>query len=389
MVTKTPSLDFKNPVIAAQAVESPFVPDSSLGHTMPPGKDFIGEKGFIDMERLIQKLKGSEKKVVLNIGDSSTSGWDSNIVTQNRERIKNKEPILPAFFQYKTYSDYLNEILGEGYFIINAGVPAHTSLQGSKRLELLLKKFRQNGIKIQWITAYYGNNDSVWDHNRQDKDWVGIKQKSYFNRITNFSEYDETSIIPRVLASDYKANMTKIVDTCEDYYVPLIFIEPLTPIYWKPGTRVLNEDLERKQYPGSGRVYQLLDDARSLWDKAINEGSYTELKKAALEEIREKDYIVPRIKRGHLNALHSVVEGFNVPFIQVELDRSEDDIRYFIDYCHPIQDANKFIAEGIAKIVLGHHSRKEILLELRNRSQQVVQQPDREVDIPTEHYALY
>ncbi|MCI0382224.1 MAG: hypothetical protein L0207_04135 [Chlamydiae bacterium] len=387
MVKKSATLNFKNPVIAAQVLESPFVPDSYLGHTMPTSKDFIGEKDFIDLEQLIQDLKISKKKVILNIGDSSTSGWDSNIVTQNRDRLSKTLPLLPAFFQYKTYSDYLRDLIGDEYLVINAGVPAHTSLQGSRRLGLLLDRFKQEKIDIHWVTAYYGNNDSVWDHNRQDKEWIEKSKKFFLNRF--FKEENISPIITRVSANDYRVNMEQIILTCRNQKISLIIIEPITPIYWKPGTRVLNEDLERKEYPGSNTVYQLLDEARLLWNTALKEKSYSELKKIILEEAREKDYIVPRIKKGHLAALHNLVDEYDLPFIQISLDRTQDDIRYFIDYCHPINDTNKFIANQIHSIISGKISQRTRLKQLIEKAHTPMSNKKEELMIPIEHYTLF
>lgn len=55
------TLSFKNPVIDAQVVESPFVADNYLGHTMPAGKDFIGENNYIDFKEMISLIKKKRK----------------------------------------------------------------------------------------------------------------------------------------------------------------------------------------------------------------------------------------------------------------------------------------------------------------------------------------
>ncbi len=389
MVKKNKKLQFKNPVIAAQVLESPFVPDSYLGHTMPPGKDFIGDSDFVSFDQIVSIMNSSKKKLVLNIGDSSTSGWDSNIVTKNRLRLTNSEPLLPAFFQYKTYSDFLRQILGKEYFVVNAGVPAHTSLQGLRRLRLLLNKLASHNIVVDWVTSYFGNNDSVWDHNREDKDWVGKRASFLRDCFASFFSKKQSKIVSRVSEQDYKKNLKDIVRLCESYATSLIFIEPLTPLYWKPGTRVLGEDLQRNKYPGSDVVYQLLDEGRLLWAHAIAEESFSPLKLSALEEVREKDYIVPRIKSGHLRSLHDVVLDCEVPFVQVKLDRSVDDIRYFIDYCHPIDGANEFIAEGVAKIILGKGSGHPEPLNLHGISHPKSVKAPQDIKIPTQHYTLY
>ena len=110
---------------------------------------------------------------------------------------------------------------------------------------------------------------------------------------------------------------------------------------------------------GSQQVYDLLDETLNLWKEAQNAKTYSMLKQLTLELIREKDYIVPRIKKGHLCVLNNLVEETDVPFVDIDLDRSKDDIRYFIDYCHPIEPANQLIADEIAKNLLSVKSGKK------------------------------
>lgn len=379
-------LDFKNPVIAAQVLESPFVADSYLGHTMPQGKDFIGEKNYLSMDEALDEIRRTKKKVILNIGDSSTSGWDSNIVTQNRDRLQRGLSLLPAFFCYKTYSDYLRDRIGNEYFIINAGVPAHTSLQGARRLPILLNYFKKFNVKIECVTAYYGNNDSVWDHNREDKEWVGVKN-NYLKILLKRLRKNKEPFVTRVSADDYVKNMRAIQRDCCEHNVKIIFIEPLTPLYWKPGTRVLNETLERRNYPGSEQIYKLLDEGLELWSSALKENGYSPLKRIVLEDVREKDYIVPRIKKLHLKKFLDFLEETSSISIHISLDRSEDDIRYFIDYCHPIGEANELIAISIEELIKGKQPAKRNLK--KEMTSKVQNTGNIKLDIPTTHYTLY
>ncbi|MDZ7964456.1 MAG: GDSL-type esterase/lipase family protein [Nostoc sp. DedSLP03] len=374
---------FINPIVTNQFFDGPFVADSRIGHTMPSGKDFIGEKEYVDMELLIQNIKKSDKQIILNIGDSSTSGWDSNIVTQNRERATHHLPLLPAFFQYKTYSDYLRDKLGSEYIVINAGVPAHTSLQGNIRLSLLLKRFDEEDLQISWVSVYYGNNDSVWDGYRQDKEWVGK------DSIIMHKNKPVDSIIMRVSVSDYEANLREIIQKCYDRKINVILIEPQTPIYWQPGTRVLNEELERRDGSGAKQIYRLLDESRLIWSQALKQETYSDLKRIVLEEAREKDYILPRIKKEHLQRLRSLSQEMNVPYVQIALNREEDDIRYFIDYCHPIGDANSMIANKIADIILEPMSKKNNFVMKNNKASEVSQTMIEDMRLPTDHYTLF
>gem|GEM_PF-1656498 len=345
---------FQNPIIAEQSkAEVPFVPDRYLGHTMPRNRDFLGESGYISLEDMIQQIKKSRKRAVLNIGDSSTSGWDSNIVTENRARLAKGEALKPAFFRYKTYSDYLREVVGDQFIVINAGVPAHTSLQGRRRLEQLVDRFEIEGIHTDYVTAYYGNNDSVWEENREDKEWVG---SSFFGKLKkSFSKRQSGTIVTRTTPQDYQKNMESIVEFCREKGAIPILIEPQTPLYWKPGTRVKNEELPKRNGEGWRLVYSSLDYARELWNKVLS-NDYSELKIEILKQARERDYVVPRIKREHLERLQAVARQEDAPLISIDLDRSQDDIRYFIDYCHPIGDANKQIAENIARVIQDYES---------------------------------
>ncbi len=193
---------FQNPIIVEQSkAEVPFVPDRYLGHTMPKDRDFIGESDYINLESMIEEIKGSGKKIILNIGDSSTSGWDSNVVTENKVRLERGEELESAFFRYKTYSDCLRDQIGDQFIVINAGVPAHTSLQGRRRLEKLVTGFKNQEIKIDYITAYYGNNDSVWEENREDKDWIA---PSVTRKIKKLFSKDEERVITRTSPDYYQ-----------------------------------------------------------------------------------------------------------------------------------------------------------------------------------------
>lgn len=59
-MAKTKKGLFSNPIIEAQSkAEIPFVKCTKLGHTMPKGKEFLGEKEFISIQDIIKKIKQS------------------------------------------------------------------------------------------------------------------------------------------------------------------------------------------------------------------------------------------------------------------------------------------------------------------------------------------
>src|SRR5262245_11564385 len=70
---------FFNPMVTAQAGdEQVFAPDYWMGHTLPRGREFLGEHGFVSFEQAVDSIRSSRGRVVLNVGDSSTSGWNSD-----------------------------------------------------------------------------------------------------------------------------------------------------------------------------------------------------------------------------------------------------------------------------------------------------------------------
>lgn len=312
------------------------------------------------------------KKVVLNIGDSSTSGWDSDVVTENRTRVEQNLPLKSAFFNYKTYSDYLRELLGEEYEVINAGVPAHTSYQGLERLKGLVAEFKKNGVHIDFVTIYYGNNDCVWEVNREDIDWIQKKD----SKIKT-----ENHVITRTNAENYEKHMKELVNFCLEQNIKPILIKPLIPLYWKPGTRVKNEELPRREGLGSELVYELLDEATELWEIALKHPASI-LKVKLLEEAKEKDFVVPRIKKRFIHKLKKVSETTGAPLVNIELDYMVDDGKHFVDYCHPVGEPNYLIAKELKRVINNYEIKK-------TKIEKKLKESEEQSDIPTDHYTLY
>jgi len=364
-------LMFPNPVIAAQARgELVFEPDYYLGHTLPAEKDFIGSDRFVSLNETINEIKITGKRVVLNTGDSSTSGWDGGVMAINRERRARGEEILLPFFRYKTYSDCLREFAGDEFIIVNAGVPAHTSVHGARRLRLLLEAFKEAGVHIDYVTTYYGNNDSSWNGNKRDKDLLPLDKsgvfeiirESLFERFMQFRlslarrfnlkaqrGVQKDALITRTSIEDYETYMKQIISLCVRFKTVPILLEPQTPLYWEPGKRVKCEELaDVSDLPGGQLTYLLLKRARMIWSLIVPH-EFSESKIEILKQIRELDYVIPRIKEAFLNALKCVGHSTRTPFVAVDFDRKGDDIHYFYDYCHPSEDANRVIANAILK----------------------------------------
>lgn len=65
----------------------------------------------------------------------------------------------------------------------------------------------------------------------------------------------------------------------------------------------------------------------------------------------DTDFLVPRIKDGYREALSKVSDEMNVPLVSISEEIPLDDRSYFIDYCHPIEPANKLIARKIMESI--------------------------------------
>lgn len=359
---------FDNPIMKNQITGDQFVEDRR-GEIRLKG-DFVEETGYVSLEKIVEEVKSSEKGVVLNIGDSSTSGWDSDMVAVNRE-IKHrkgasydqeKDAIFPIF-NYRAYSDCLRDLLGNRFVVVNAGVPTHTSLNGLRRLKELFTDFRKVGISIDYVTAYYGNNDSVCNGNVEEK-----YRKGLIGKVRRMLSGDD-EIMTRTSVEDFRKNMRDIVRYCKKRESILVLIEPATPLYWEPGRRVKRKadfDEDDKAIRATLPVVRgYYDQARHYWETANriiagDENLVGDFNRAAefYEKAKEMDYITPRIKSGHLQALRDIGETERVPLVQIEIPRDKNDGRegeaYFGDYCHPIERANKLYAEKIADVVMRH-----------------------------------
>ena len=60
----------------------------------------MNKKDFVDFKTIVKEAKTSGKPIILNLGDSSTSGWNSDVITENRGRQKMRLPILSPFYSH-------------------------------------------------------------------------------------------------------------------------------------------------------------------------------------------------------------------------------------------------------------------------------------------------
>lgn len=347
-----------NPIVKKQADRVDlFQYDPELGHRLTGG-GFVGvyEQRILSLTDLVQDSRREERFTILNLGDSSTSGWDSNIVTENAERVKSGLPLKSPFHRYKTYSDVMAE--DETYYVINAGVPGYSSLQGRVYLEKLLAQFASVGIKIDLVTVYFGNNDSIWNGNIEDKYVVGGggHQLHLFRLMQQLK--GRSHVQPRVAEKDYYYNLYQISEVCRSKDLEVVFIEPLIPRLWPPGVRAAgrHEDAEIHVSELAGtKVGELLQESKKLYDRGVMEFEDGNVLPAIdlLTEAREIDYVVPRIKNGHVKILKAVASAAGRKLISVSDRIPLDDREFFIDYCHPIEPGNRLLVDGL-KVTLQH-----------------------------------
>lgn len=296
-----------------------FEGDESLGFRFPEGR-LISSKGFVSLEQIVKENR-SGYPLYLNIGDSSTSGWDSNRAFKG-----NQDPNAP-FFSYKTYSTLLEEQLFAN--VINAGVPGYTSNQGKKYLELLLKKLSKSGLKLDYVTIYLGNNDCTYNQH-EDRVRLDAKMPS------------ESSRGERVTAEDYIRNIRSMIETCRDYGVKPILI--VLPIHydWEPGIRSnvhREESIEVLRNLSNPQLIAELEYAGYLYEKG------------KFKQSCEADRVLPRLKSAYRKALLQVARETRTDIIDVQSQIPlTDNADYFADYCHPLEKVNQMIVDKIREI---------------------------------------
>lgn len=357
-----------NPIIAMQVSEGTFAYDPVLGHRLDPPwyKEKEADHLFIgrtEMQTIDEVVEGIEanKQTVMHLGDSSTSGWDSDEVTKNRlwrDVARESFTGVIPFFQYPTYAD----MLAEQYNSINAGVPGYTSSQGARYIKQLLNEFEEKGVAIDYVTIYFGNNESVWNTNTQDKYVLpGNNNLKLIGAAKTLLSY--FAIIPRVDVAEYKENIEQIIATCREHHAQPILIQPVIPKYWYPGLRAKGTEHEvwQAMYDTKGdKAIEELEEAIALYNEAVRmymRAGTEEQKEAAGElfvQAQNLDYMVPRIKPAYVQALHEVAAETNVPLVHVQDQIPIDDRRYFVDYCHPIEPANKLIAHGVEEAIVAY-----------------------------------
>jgi len=337
-----------------------FEGDEDLGFKFPEDR-VISRRGFVSLDEVIQKPRGNTGyPTILNIGDSSTSGWDSNRTFKG-----NEDPNAP-FFNYKTYSDLMEEQLFAN--VINAGVPGYTTHQGRKNLELLLKRLANEDLKVDYITIYLGNNDCTYN---QIEDRVRIDRK----------QPSEGNSGERVSVTDYKKNLRSMIETAREYGVKPILIVPPVHYDWEPGIRAdkhREESVEILKQLGDCPLAKEIQKAKELYDQ----GRY--------EQACQTDRVLPRLKKEYRNALIQVARETKTDVIDVQSKLPlTDNSEYFADYCHPLEKVNQMIVDRFREIRNKDLFHKPILNRIKNWFRGLYQQRENAGGPPSDIYTIY
>jgi len=331
--------------------QGPFTNDPWFGRQLLAGQDFINADDFLSLDDAAAQIKSAGKRVLLNIGDSSTAGWDTRVTVVNKQRKDEDKPLILAFFQYPTYSDVLRDKTND-LIVLNAGIPGHTTLQGLRRNRYLLQELKNRGVTVDFVSFYFGNNDCQWESNTEDKNTLRSELPLFLDkRRIQKVKPDPARIHLRTHLSDFENNIRTMIRDARRFGAQPMLIMPETPIYWQPGYRFVADNFEIKQgAPGADMVGRALNKAMELWQNN-KDAEWSNEKQRALEEAREIDFVIPRIKKTYRSTLESIAHNTDIPLVRTSIPREEDDIKYFVDYCHPIGDANVFIADKITDAI--------------------------------------
>jgi lysophospholipase L1-like esterase len=339
-----------NPIIKQQSDQVDlFEPDGQLGHKLKGG-DFVGvySAGLVSFGQIVNDPKHYGRLVVLNLGDSSTSGWDSDVIENNAALLANGYPPKSPFQVYKTYSDILAE--QSWLYVINAGVPGFSSLQGSRYLRKLLADFARAGVRVDVVTVYFGNNDSIWNGNVEDK--YRLPGSGFHLHLFRLIDQASSlfSVVTRVKASEYGDNIDEMVRTCREAGVNVVLLEPIVPRMWPPGLRAHGREdeveTELKKVKGMevGVLFKRAQEKFAQGQRSLSDGEIDDARDF-LEQAKEDDYFVPRIKQGHAEVLRSVATGKHVALVSVRERIPFNDAAFFRDYCHPDEPANRLLGD--------------------------------------------
>ena len=234
-------------------------------------------------------------------------------------------------------------------------MPGYTSLIGKTQLGILLIDLKSRNVRVDYVTIYFGNNDSASNGNNQDK--YRFPNSGFHVEVFHFVETTllrRLQNMGRVSVADYSSNIQEMIDMCRAYGVNPILIRPIIPKYWHPGLRASGQETEvwKAMYSGKGsKLIRDLEKAIGLYERArglLEHGSEQEARELLIQ-VQDMDYMIPRIKPGYVHALEKIARKNHIPLVDVQNEIPLDDRTYFKDYCHPIEPVNQLITREILK----------------------------------------
>lgn len=183
-------------------------------------------------------LRGDEisstknKPRVVALGNSCTFGWG-----------------IPGG---QTYSDRLQDILGNGYEVINAGIPGYTSYQGREFFQKDILKLKPDILLVlfawndHWVAA-----SAIADKNQKFPPQVIISLQNILERFDSYrllkklllsavekdpdSLFNRAAPVYRVGLEDFQDNLTAICDTAKAHGIkPVLMTSPIPPLSEMP-----------------------------------------------------------------------------------------------------------------------------------------------------------
>jgi len=257
------------------------------------------EQGFLSaeareiltFEKLVLSIKEKGRQGIpttLNFGDSSTSGWNSDICTDNAIKtarllygdVRSAHPELPETFEeyclqstpqdyrsrnymqamaaaaetlkqfpefteavarnwskvrdniqspfltYDTYTDKSAKI-DKGSHAVNLGVPGFSSAHLKSYVKRMLKKLKNNGVLeyVDAVTLYIGNNDCVYNGNQEDKYFIGEDTGLQLHGMGYVKEkFPKVFYTSRVSLENYEENLDEIIELIKSSGVQKIIL---------------------------------------------------------------------------------------------------------------------------------------------------------------------
>ncbi len=293
-----------------------FSADPHLGHSFF-AHSLVGSTRFCDLPALVRVCRREKKPVIVFLGDSSVSGWNSENVFPND--LGGRSP----FFTYRTFADFVREFYH--CHVINAGVPGYSIFQGRRYAARILEVLSSASVKVDVAVLYFGNNDATF---AEVGDAVRFKEGTR-----------EPGEVSRVSVDDFRANTEALADMCRNHGAKVVVVVPPRNFGWPPGLR-------SKRFPKEFDMALAGLQNPQVRRAVISATEYYLTGK--FDDALECDVVLPRIKQRYIDALLTAAQHCTLQVVNLPERFLSDDS--FLDYCHPAPVLNKRIALNIGKL---------------------------------------